>query len=533
MRISFLFYIFIAGLTTSCSCQSSNDASNANVFRYNEPAGVSSLDPAFARAQSNIWICHQLYSTLVELDSTLNVVPGLAKKWTINDAGDIYRFELLNNVLFHPHPAFNGERTLNAHDVVYSLSRLTDPALSSPGAWTMQWVESVYAESDSVVVITLNEPFSPFIRLLSMKYTSVVPQEAVEYEPVSFAEYPSGTGPFLLKRWIPGDRMILRSNQNYYLPHMDNGIESVVIRFITDKLSAFLAFIKGDIDFISGLDVSYRDDIIDEEGNLRAKYSHVMRLETTPYLNTEYLAFNTKKLVNEQSPYADVRIRKAMHMAIDKNQMVRYLLRGMATPANQGITPPALSKSTQTLVTTDLDAASKLLSDAGFPNGRGLPPITLHTNPGYQDMAEFIQSQMKQLGIEINVDVTPPATLRQQIATGKISWFRASWIADYPDIENYMLLFCSDFTPPSGPNYSRFSQPDMDALYHKLARTQRSINRDSLHQKMEQIIADKTPVIPLFYDQVIRLINPNIKGFPINALNLLDLRTVEKTNSYE
>ncbi len=519
---TFISFLFLSG------CNQHSSSHRSDVFRYNEPAGISSLDPAFARAQSNIWVCHQLFSTLVELDDQLQIIPGLAKHWSVCDSGLLYRFTLHSNVLFHPHPAFKKPRTLSADDVVYSLYRLKDPKLSSPGAWTMQLMDTVYAENDTVVSIQLKEPFSPFLRLLSMKYTSIVALEAVEYNDVSFAKYPTGTGPFYLKKWVPGERLILRRNQNYSHTDFKGNIESVVVRFINDKLSAFLSFLKGDLDFISGLDVSYRDDIIDENGNLKEKHKTRMRLETTDYLNTEYLAFNTKKLKKENSPYADVRIRQAMHLAIDKRQLVRYLLRNMALPANSGMTPPSLSSVSQELIHHNKDEARRLLSESGYKHGEGLPPITLHTNPGYQDIAEFIQSQLIQVGIPIVVDVSPPATLRQQIATGKIDFFRASWIADYPDAENYMLLFSSEFLPPNGPNYSRFSNPSTDSLYSALSRMQPSTERDTLHLLMEEIISDHNPVIPLFYDQVIRLVAKDVTGFPINALNLLEIRSLTK-----
>ncbi|MCH8546090.1 MAG: ABC transporter substrate-binding protein [Cryomorphaceae bacterium] len=521
---SFFKLFFVLAVFTGCHSPVSDQ--KHLVFRYNEPAGINSLDPAYARAQSGIWTSHQIFSTLVELDSDLQVVPGLAKTWQISEDGTLYTFNLKSGVHFHPHPSFTGARLLKADDVVYSLYRLKDPAVSSPGAWIMGWVDTVFTTNDTTVCIQLQRSFSPFIRVMSMKYTSIVPREAVESTQHSFAELPSGTGPFYLKRWVPGDRLILRRFDNYYAPLPDNGIQSVVVRFITDKLSAFLAFLKGDLDFISGLDVSYRDDIIDEHGQLRDKYRQRMRLESTSFLNTEYLAFNTEKLNTENSPYADARIRQAIALSIDLEQLTRYLLSGMGSPARFGMTPPSLHRITEPLSETNRDHARALLTQAGYPNGKGLPTLMLHTNPGYQDMAEFIQSEVKKIGIPLKVDVGPPSTLRQQIATGKVDFFRASWIADYPDVENYMLLFFSDNIPPSGPNYSRFQSVEADALYRQLAKSSDPAERDSIHTELERIIHAETPVIPLFYDKVIRLINPKIQGFPINALNLLELREV-------
>ncbi|MCC5916668.1 MAG: ABC transporter substrate-binding protein [Cryomorphaceae bacterium] len=523
-------------LIVAYACGRETSRGDHRIFRYNEAAGIPGLDPAFARAQSSIWPAHQIFSTLVELDSALHIQPGLARDWKISTDGLTYTFLLRKNVYFHPHPAFDGTRVFRAKDVVYSFNRIKSPATSSPGAWTMQWVDSVFAENDSVVSIRLSAPFSPFLRVLSMKYLSIVPREAVESKAISFAENPSGTGPFYLKKWIPGEKLILRRFHEYYDGVPKKHLEAIVVRFIPDKLSAFLAFIKGDLDFISGLDVSYRDEIIDINGNLQNKYVGKMRLETTPYLNTEYLAFDTQRLKKNQSPYGNPDIRRAIHLAIDKEKMVKHLLRGMATPATKGMTPPALWPTNHNDISHfnyQPDTARKLLAAAGYPGGKGLPEIILHTNPGYQDMAEFIQREVQSIGIPIKVDVGPPATLRQQMASGKIDWFRASWIADYPDYENFMLLFSGENAPPNGPNYSRHQHDKSDAYYQRISILQPGEERDSIWTMMELLVRDHSPVIPLFYDRVIRLINPDVQNFPINALNLLELRNTYKINSSE
>ncbi len=495
------------------------------VFRYNEAAGISSLDPIYARSQASIWPIHHIFSTLVELDENLDIQPGLAYRWTIEDS--VYTFFLRQNIKFHPHPAFaDSQRLFSASDVVYSLERLRDPKWSSPGSWTMQGVKSITTLSDSVVEIVLEKPFSPFLRLLSMKYCSIVPHEAVDYKEVSFGESPSGTGAYFLKRWIPSEKMILRRNHNYYEKLSENGVESIVVRFIPDKLSAFLSFVKGDLDIISGMDVSYRDNILDEFGELQKRYQSTMKLETTAYLNTEYLAFNLSRLQANNSPYANPLVRQAIHSIIDKDLLVKYILKGLGTPANSGIIPPILHGAELNEYEYSKSNALALLQKAGYPNGKGLPELILTTNPGYQDMAEFVQNQASKVGIPIKVDVTPASALRQQMATGKIDFFRASWIADYPDPENYMLLFYEPNWPPNGPNYSRFNSIAFNELYEHLRSVVNGQQRDSLLKKMNNELELQNPIIPLFYDQVIRLSLLRVHHLPLHPLNLLDVRNV-------
>jgi peptide/nickel transport system substrate-binding protein len=174
------------------------------------------------------------------------------------------------------------------------------------------------------------------------------------------------------------------------------------------------------------------------------------------------------------------------------------------------------------------ERAAQLLADAGFPAGKGLPELVLHTNASYLDLCEFIQSQLKDLGIQLKIEVSPPSTLRQGIATSKVPFFRASWIADYGDAENYLGLFYSGNFAPDGPNYTHFEQAAFDALFEKAQRTTDAKARYQAYQKMDSLIVNAAPVVPLFYDQVVRFFPKDWTGLDANAMNLLDLRRVRK-----
>jgi len=172
--------------------------------------------------------------------------------------------------------------------------------------------------------------------------------------------------------------------------------------------------------------------------------------------------------------------------------------------------------------------AINLLGKAGYPGGRGLPPITLTTNASYLDLCKFIQSQLGEIGITIKIDVTPPATLREMIAQSKVSFFRGSWIADYPDAENYLSLFYTPNFCPAGPNYTHFSSPVFDTFYQECMHEANDSVRGIKYMQMDRLLMDEAPVVVLYYDEVLRFSRKNISGLGSNPLNLLNLKHVKK-----
>jgi peptide/nickel transport system substrate-binding protein len=196
-RITTILAISAGLFLNSCKSDSSTHR-ESEVFRYNESAGITSLDPAFARSQSNIWAVNQIFNGLVQLSSDLNVQPCIAESWTISIDGKEYRFTLREDVHFHYSQNFkDSTRRVVAQDFLYSFERLQSDALASPGAWTMNMVDTMYAPTDRIFIIELKEAFPPFLGLLTMQYCSVVPREVVEAEGAQFGRNPIGTGPFL------------------------------------------------------------------------------------------------------------------------------------------------------------------------------------------------------------------------------------------------------------------------------------------------------------------------------------------------
>ena len=516
-----IFRLSILAVLLFCSCRQHRH-DDKQIFRYNESAGIATLDPAFAKDQSIIWPCRQLYNGLVQLDSNLHVRPCIAKRWQVSPDGLCYTFFLRTDVRFH-----NG-RTVIADDFVYSFGRITDPSVASPGAWIFSNVESFDAPDDTTFTIRLHTPFAPFLGQLGMVYCSVVPREEVARYGKDFRSHPCGTGPFRFQYWKEGVKLVLRKNPDYFerdedgapLPYLD----AVAVTFIVDKQTVFLEFVKGNLDFMNSLDASYKDELLTPDGELRDKYRGRIRMTSTPYLNTEYLGFLMEG--DDGSPLHDVRIRKAINLGFDRRKMMRYLRNNIGQPGVSGFVPPSLLDTAFVYHEYDPDAARRLLAEAGYPGGQGLPRIKLSTTASSLDLCKYIQQQLGLLGIDVQVDVNPPAALREQMAQGKADWFRGSWVADYPDAENYLSLFYSPNRAPAGPNYTRSHLKGFDRLYEQARRCTDPDERRRLYRQMDNMVMQQVPVVVLYYDQVLHFTHPRVRGLGSDALNTLDLRRV-------
>lgn len=541
MKFKFRLYFILSFLAfVLCSCTSENRNAGKKVFRYNEAANIQSLDPAFAKDQAMIWVDVQLYNGLVQMDNKLNIVPSIAKSWEVSNDGLEYTFHLRDDVYFHPHQLFkNGKRRVVAEDFVFSLNRIVDTKTMSPGAVFFENVEQIngkysfFAPNDTTFVVRLKQAFSPFLGILTMPYASVVPKEIVNHYKEDFRKHPIGTGPFKFKMWKENVKLVLVKNEDYFekdslgqsLPYLD----AVAISFIVDKQSVFLEFVKGNIDFISGIDPNYKDEILTRSGKLQSKYKDKINLITQPYLNTEYLGF--KMDVNdEKNPLKDKRVRQAINYGFSREKMIKYMRNNIGYPGEYGIIPVGLAGFDSTVNSYEYnpEKSKRLLAEAGYPNGEGMQEITLSTTATYLDLCKYIQQQLGLLGIKVKIDVNPPAALREHIAQGKTQWFRGSWIADYPDAENYLSLFYSKNHCPKGSNYTHFSSKEFDKLYEKAILETDSEKRITLYKKMNAIIIEESPIVVLYYDQVLRFVQKNISGFESNPLNLLILKNVNK-----
>ena len=599
--------LLIALILFSCGSKK-NDNENLKIFKYNESAGILTLDPIYAKDLPHIWACNQIFNGLVAFDDEMNVVPAIAKSWDISEDGMTYTFVLRDDVYFHEDECFvktprlllgdsesrslgdlSKTRKVVAQDFVYSFNRVLDRKLNSSGSWIFSNVErrqrttdngqqsleyALTAVNDTILEIKLTQPFPAFLGILSMTYASVVPQEAVEYYGTEFGRHPVGTGPFKFQYWKEGVKLVFRKNPIYFefektprrqdaktpsnlddsetrslgdsirLPYLD----AVSISFLIDKQVAFMEFIKGKFHFMSGIDARYKDELLTRDGQLRDEYQDEIYLIREPYLNTEYLAFflgDGDTLGKDRS----LALRQAVSYSIDREKMLRYLRNGIGTPGNQGIIPAGLpgyedAKTPRRQDTKLGDSVTRSLGvlEIGYPynpkkaeqllkdNALVGYELKLYTTQDYIDIAKFVQSALTEVGLNCKVEEMMPAALREKRANGNLPFFRSSWVADYPDAENYLSLFTTNNFTPQGPNYTHYSNEKFDALYQKSLTCNDLQERAKIYHEMDSLMMAEAPVVILFYDEVLRFVNKNVEGLGSNPTNMLDLKKV-KINS--
>jgi ABC-type dipeptide transport system, periplasmic component len=367
-----------------------------------------------------------------------------------------------------------------------------------------------------------------------MQYCSIVPHEVVEKYGKDFRSHPCGTGPFQFVAWEEGQALILAKNKNYFekdtagnsLPYLDG----IKVTFYDSKATEFLEFQQKRLDFINDIDASFKDEVLTKKGELRKEWEGKIILQKHPYLNIEYLGFlfdSTNALV-KNSPLRNKKVRQAINYGIDRKKMMLYVRNSIGTAAESGFVPAGLPSFDSIKVkgyNYDPTKALELLKEAGYPNGEGLPQIKLLTIPQYADLGSYIANDLQQIGIRVQVEAIQKSLLLEQTSKSQALFFRGSWIADYPDAENYLSVFYSK--NPAPPNYTRYKNPSFDLLYEKALAEKNDSLRNQFYRDADRYVINDAPVVPLWYDMVIHLVHPYVTGFAANGLNLLELRRVK------
>lgn len=527
-----------------------------NTFYYNEPEDLNTLDPVRISARAPWWVGGQIYVGLVGLDSSMQPVPLLAKSWSTSPDGKVWTFILRNDVRFADNACFPGGkgRTVTAEDVRYSFERICNPATASTGFWVFRGkvagAEEFYKNptghvsgfrvvNDTTLEIELIEPSPIFLSLVSMPYCYVVPREGVEKYGKDFFRNPVGAGPFKLAEWVTGQRLLLVRNENYFerdasgktLPYLD----SVVVTFIKDKKSEFGEFESGRLDMVASIDATLLGKVFSADGTTLTPEFSKYRLYRTPSMSVEYygMMMDTTTAGGSASPLARNRhLRRALNYAIDRDAIVRYVMRGQAIPASHGPIPPGIpGYSGVEGYRFDQDMARRLLDSAGYPNGKGLSELVLQISESERisAVAQVVQEQLNAVGVKVRITQVSPAQNRAMAADGKLPFWRANWMADYPDAENFIALFYSKYAAPSGSNTTRYSNARIDSLYlAALAPGLTTEQRSAIYGAAERIILEEAPWILIYHSTIQRLTQPSITGYSVDPLDRLMLAHVRK-----
>jgi len=529
----YLKSVFLLALFVLVSCHQERKKTQ-DVLKFNISQGLSSLDPAFAKDLSTTWMVGNVYDCLFTLDENTELKPQLASHYEVNDDATIYTIYMQKGVFFHKNACFKSNdstRMATAYDAVYSLERLLNPKTASPGSWILNGkVDSVHPFKiiDSFSFqIRLQKPFAQFIFILTMPYTSIVPHEAVTFYGRTFRKNPVGTGPYKMKAWEEGTALFLEKNPNYFqkdlkgvqLPY----ISYVKVTFNEQKKMEFLMLKKEELHFLKDVDGSIVHDVFDEQANLLPALQNDFYVQKKTYLNTEYLAIIHN---NPKSPLYQKNVRKAINLAINRQEIVSNLKNNLVKIANKGFVVNGMPNFDTTFEGFEYNPikAKALLLESGY-SASNKPKIQLHINNSFVDLAEFVIYQLQQVGFEVDLKMHPAETMMQLAIEGKIDFFRRSWTADYPDAESNFACFYSKNNSP--PNYTRFKNARFDVLYESILKEPNAQKRIPIYKKMELILLEEAPIVPIFYDQSIRVIHKKVKNLGQNSINHLDLRNVK------
>jgi len=522
-----VWLIFVAWVAFSCQQPS---LAEKKIFKYNESSGITSLDPLKATNLPNIWPVQQLYEGLTYIDSSGTLQPGLATQWQALDSITAYHFTLKNNVFFHNNECFNGvKRKFNAYDVVFSYQRV----LASPSSWILNDIKidsitgkyAIEVVDSFQLIIHLKQPSFTFPQMLAMPPCAIVAKEAVEKYGTDIRRNPVGTGPFIFKAWHENEKLVLSKNEQYHINGLPK-IDGVSISLLKDKQTALLEFIRGNLDFLSGIDAAYKDELLMGTGELNEKYITQIKLQKLPYLNTEYLGIKLDS--TSASPLQNVHIRKALNYALDRSQLITYIRNGVGVPGHAGMVPPALwSNKNNNICYSFNDSLFDLeIKESGYKTVNDVPGFTLYADVAYTDVCTYIVHEWNNVGLHVKLEILDRPTLKSEMAKGNLEFFRASWIADYPDPENYLSLFYGPLESPAGPNYTHYKNSEFDKAFVNTKTSGNILKREEQFNELDKKVMQDSPVIILYYDQVVRFTQKRVKGLPPHPMNYLDLRSV-------
>ena len=536
------------------------------VFRMNELEDFKNLYPLAIIDVISWRISTQVYEGLVKFSQAdLSTIPCIASRWETNPDATVWTFHLRNNVKFHDDPCFSDGhgRTMTANDVKYCFDKLCEASAtnsafditfkdkvkgankyyeaSKSGKVLEGGVAGVKVLNDSTIEIDLEYSFSGFLNIIAHSGCFIYPKEALDKYGIDMRSKCVGTGPFAVKTIKEGETVILEKNKNYWgvdkdgnkLPYLD----AVKISFIKEKKAEMLEFQRGNLDMMYRIPIEMYKEIMGSYDNANARKND-FDIQNVPALATHiYGMLFTGNIFNKKE------VRLAFNYAIDRNKIVDYILQGEGIPGTYGMIPPAETFKKMGFdfskikgYDLDLEKAKEYLKQAGYPNGKGFPKLTLTINSGGGErngqIAETVQKMLKEnLGIEVSINVIPFAEEIDAYQSGKLEFFRTAWIADYPDPETFLTLFYSKHIPanPSEKsfiNFQRYKNVRFDSLFMAGLKEPDTKKRMEIYMKADQLLIDDGALMPIFYDENDRLVQKNVRNFPANAMEYRNLERV-------
>jgi ABC-type transport system substrate-binding protein len=517
-RFFFLLAIGV-GLITACQQEAAQTPSKTHPenriggdYQAALPWSPRNLDPAFSTDIYSVIIIQQLFDGLVQFDQNLNVVPAIATNWTVSSDGLSYTFNLREDVNFH-----NG-RPVTAADFVYSFTRILDPQKRASALSFFEKVKGAasYLNGDSQEVaglkaldshtleVTLKEPFSPFLYVLAMKSSKVMPKEEVERRGKDFGLHPVGTGPFRMESW-DGSKITLIANTDYYegRPYLDRVIYTIYPGAQHQKI--FEDFLAGNLEeaFVIG-----------------ASREKMAQTKTYQYYRKPSLSLMFYGMNCTNPLLSDERVRLAINLGINKQRIINEVFRDQFIPA-ETIMPPGMVGYTPENSTYiyDPERARVLLTEAGYGPAQNRLSLTL-LSASKSDVAQkelaMVATDLADVGVDLKIKYeTDWPTFEAALSRAGLQLYRYAWFADIPDPDNFLNILCGS---KSRYNFMRYRNSKVDRLLYQALVETDLIKRVSLYREAERIILEDAPMVPFMYLTFESVFQPYVKGLEISAL---------------
>ncbi len=531
--------LLIACALTLASCTKKVDENDTSI-NVAVQANVKGLDPIFSSDTYSNTVVAQIYETLYSyhyLKRPLTLIPALAAALPeVSSDGLTHTIKIKSGVLYHDNAAFpEGKgRELVAEDFLYAWKRLADPTNQSDGFWIFdgkiqglnEWREKVQkgeadyttaisglqAPDKNTIVIKLTQPYYQLHYVLAMPYSSPVPKEAVDKYGKEFLNNPVGTGPFKFESWVRNSKITLVKNPTWrgetyptegeasdqeagFLNDAGKALpfaEKIVFNEIIEDQPRWLNFMKGNLD-VTGIPKDNFDGAVQDNAVTKELADKGVRLIITREPDVTYTAFNMLDPILGKNE----NLRKAIALATDTDSNIKKFYNGRAIRAHSPIPPDVDAYDPNfknPYAEYDIAKAKEFLAKAGFPEGKGLPPLEFSTTNSStaRQMAESFQQNMEKIGIKINIVTNSWPQFNSKIKEKKAQIWGIAWLADYPDAENFLQLLYGENVSP-GPNGSNYQNKQFDDLYKKASRLPPGEARTKVYQEMRDLVVKDTP----------------------------------------
>lgn len=436
-------------------------------------ADAKILDPHGTNDQPSSRVSGQIYDTLVKQDSNMQIIPGLAESWVQIDPVTT-EFKLRKDAKFH-----NGE-DLTADDVKFTFERMKNSPNVSHIIKAVEAVEVV--DDDTVRVKTVN-PFGALLSHLSHTASAILNREAVEAGGSQYGQNPVGTGPYKFVEWQTGDRIILEANPDYYLGEAPT--KNLIFRNIVEGTNRTIGLETGEID------IAYDLEPIDK---MMVESNENLDFVEEPSLSTSYVGFNFKK-----APLDNKKVRQAIAYATNVQDIVDVAYQGSASIANSPIGPKVFGYNPNAKsYEFNQEKAKQLLKEAGYENGLDLK-LWVNDNPTRRDIAVILQDQLKQVGVNVEIETLEWGAYIDGTARGEHDMFILGWVSVTGDAD-YGLdpLFNSENQGGAG-NRSFYENAEVDKLLSDAKNSVDPELRKQYYAKIQEIVQEDLPIFTLAY----------------------------------